>query len=238
MLPTSMTLYNDIIKEYGPNPNVEELKQIIKRIQDASPEPPSKHRISKSKEEELFRRLKEDQTKKIRETAKTSVDAAAKLFLDDTETPSYHAYRTRYQISVYNPGDEFTEKRFVYSPGMFANAGKINDLTTSSNEDLLPRIDTDYNPTTRSEVTLSEILNFLAQNGAKNVTIFDFSCSVFDFDVFGRGVGSIEREVRALRRGTTKTGKWGGKRKKTKKHKKPRKSRKHKKYRKSKKTII
>jgi len=122
--------------------------------------------------------------------------------IDKETVDMQHVWDSRYSMSVYGPGNDMLNKRFSFN--RVSNGLWLDNTIQLFN---LPNIDEDFdiiqamidsNPDidkNNFETNMSNIIDFLRGKGIKNITIFDFSCSVFMDEK------NIEaREIRRLRR--------------------------------------
>jgi hypothetical protein len=127
-----------------------------------------------------------------------------------------HSFEKGHQIYILKPGDEIINKKYERKnkeSTQYDWAMPILNLPDGE-PDLLKimKVQTRYGTTM---TTTEDIFNYLKDNGVEELTIFDFSCSIFY-----TSEDLTERNIRSVRRGNTLP--YGGKQRKykTKKNKK------------------
>jgi hypothetical protein len=146
----------------------------------------------------------------------------------------HHGYDKFWNLSTYKPGDTVINKKFQRTNSettrrewrcLFLNSGGAEiDLLTIMRQQLRGEADT--------IVYLQDIVEYLKQNGVKEIIMFDLSCSPF-LDENNADFTDDERIVRLMRNNimnSSKPGKFGGKKRKSykkykyNKHKKTRRT--------------
>jgi len=141
-----------------------------------------------------------------------------------------HTFDQFYKLSTYVPGDTVIDKKFLRTNSEATRSEWVSILINvePGTHDLL----TIMRPQTRAGDTflyLSDIVNYLKDNGVEEIIIFDFSCSSF----FDEEDNEIEdREIRARRRAIkNSSAKFGGKKQKSRRKRKQNKHKKTKRRR-------
>ena len=143
-----------------------------------------------------------------------------------------HTFDQFYKLSTYLPGDTIINKKFSRTNSEATRNEWVSTLINiePGSLDLL----TIMRPQTREGETflfLSDIINYLKDNGVKEIIMFDFSCSTFTDE---EHYEINDREIRARRRAITKDSsnvKFGGKKRQSRKKRKQNKHKKTKRRR-------
>lgn len=121
------------------------------------------------------------------------------------------AYDRSYNLNIFNPGDEIINKNYSRENIETTKYDWVMKIINMKGQPDLMQL---YNTQTRrgtSRINLDEIINFLKENGVRQIYMFDFSCAVFLDEEVSDYLKS--RSKRSARLSISKRGIHGGRKK-------------------------